>query len=138
MVLPLPEPLETRKGETLRLALDATLVDGRYLVRWQVGNERSLAAREVEEEQTSLFRIPEHVLGRRVGEELLLLDQDSGVYHILNPTGARVWELLERGESVDAIAAEVASDYDVDPARAAEDVRAILAQLRRAKLVEVS
>lgn len=139
MVLPLPEPLGMRDGETLQLTLDATLVAGRYVVTWNVeGRQSFLSGQPTDTIACRPFRIPEHVLGHRVGEELLLLDQSSGVYHILNPTGARVWELLERGADMEAIAAAVASDYDVDPARAAEDVHAIVAQLRRAKLIEAS
>lgn len=154
MVLPLLEPLNVRAGNDLQLSIEAILAAGRYVVTWQAGGgarqstfaseprsaasflERHLAsppATGVPEHAT--FRAAERVLCRRVGDELLVLDPQCGVYHVLNETAMKVWESLERG-GVDTIAAAVAADFDVDDRRAAGDVAAILMQLQEAKLIE--
>jgi PqqD family protein of HPr-rel-A system len=155
MLLPLARPLD---GSVLHLSLDMTLAAGYYVTTWQAGTDQteglrqstfladprsssSLLARQPPGAAQAaslppLFRIPERVLARRVAEELLLLDPASGVYHVLNETGAQVWESLQQGESAEAIAAAVAERYGIDAARTAEDVAVILAELQEAKLIE--
>jgi hypothetical protein len=81
------------------------------------------------------FRASEGVVCRKVGHEVLLLDPASGIYHVLNETGARVWELLRDGEAVEAIAAAVSAEYDVDAERAGADVALVVAQLEEARLI---
>ncbi|HEV7920548.1 MAG TPA: PqqD family peptide modification chaperone [Thermoanaerobaculia bacterium] len=149
MVLPLFAPL--RVHGALRLTIEATLANGRYVITWQANHgarqstflseprsgasltDRSASTPAAASGET--FRVAEHALCRKVGHDALLFDTVAGTYHVLNETGARVWELLVRGEGLDAIAAAVAADYEVDAQRAAEDVAAIVAQLREANLV---
>lgn len=155
MVLPLLTPLAMSADEPLRFTIDATLVSGRYVVTWQAGDgERqstflgeprsgaALAAREVAGDSSShavlddaKFCVADRVLSRRVGDEVLVLHLSSGVYHVLNETAARVWALLENGGGIASIAATVASEYDVDPESAADDVRTLVARLEEEKLV---
>jgi SAM-dependent methyltransferase len=153
MVLPLLQPLSVRAGEVLRLDLDATLVSGHYAVTWQAGTEQQPGTRQSTllseprrgaaraDEVAPLppratFRPSAGVVCRNVGHEVLLLDPASGLYHVLNETGTRVWERLRDGEAVETIAAAVASEYDVDAQRAAGDVALLVAQLEQARLIE--
>jgi SAM-dependent methyltransferase len=149
MVLPLLAPLAVRG--TLRLTIEATLANGRYVITWQAGGRPrqstflseprsavSLTDRTPiapAEAASATFRVSEHALCRMVGEDALLFDTAAGTYHVLNETGARVWELLAQGESLEHIALAVAADYEVEQQRAAEDVAAIVARLREANLV---
>ncbi|MBT2384090.1 lasso peptide biosynthesis PqqD family chaperone [Streptomyces sp. ISL-11] len=65
----------------------------------------------------------------------VLLDQRSGQYWELNPTGTLVVRtLLEGGEEQDAVDA-VVTEFAVDRAQASEDVAALIEQLREAGLV---
>ncbi|HEY0160899.1 MAG TPA: HPr-rel-A system PqqD family peptide chaperone [Thermoanaerobaculia bacterium] len=154
LVLPLLEPL--RPGR-LRVELESTLAGGRYVTTWHARTDEQAGARQstflseprsrasLNERipvtapgvpESARFRAADRVLARRVAQELLLLDPATGVYHVLNETGALVWESLREGGQVNAIAAEVASRYDVDPALVTGDVAAIVAELREAKLIE--
>jgi protein arginine N-methyltransferase 1 len=83
----------------------------------------------------SAFRVSDRVLSRHVGGEVLLLHLSSGVYHVLNETGARVWALLEDGGSVAGIVDTIASEYDIDAQSAAEDVRTLIASLQEEQLI---
>jgi len=66
---------------------------------------------------------------------IALLDEDSGEYWNLNPTGALVLRtLLEGGTSTDAAQA-LAETYDVDAGTASRDVQDLLGGLRSAGLV---
>lgn len=150
MVLPLLEP---RVFETLRFTIDATLVGTRYVTTWQANDgprqstflaepRSSASFRDREQTPTGVavpadatFRVSDRVLSRPVGGELLLLHLSSGVYHVLNETGARVWALLENGSGVATIMETVASEYDVDLQSAATDVQTLVARLQDEQLI---
>lgn len=70
-------------------------------------------------------RIPPHIMTRRVGEDVVVLDLQSGIYFGLDEIGVRVWGLLEKGETVSAAIAAIAEAYDV----AQETVRADVCEL---------
>jgi hypothetical protein len=155
IVLPLLAPLEVGANETLRFTIDATLVSGRYVVTWQAGDRerqstflaeprsvQSLTARKggvpggsAEIPAGAAFRVADRVLSRRVGDEVLLFHLSSGIYHVLNESGARVWELLEHGHRAASITATVALEYDVDPESAGFDVQALIARLLEEELI---
>ena len=66
---------------------------------------------------------------------IALLDEDSGEYWNLNPTGALVLRtLLEGGTSTDAVQALV-ERYDVEADSASQDVQDLLGGLHSAGLV---
>lgn len=157
IVLPLLRPLHWRAGDALHFDLEAVLASGRYVVTWSAGTQqepgarqssflsepRSAASLQDREAVTGAevvpprgtIRVSGQVLARRVGPELLLLDQATGIYHVLNETGAQVWESLQRGDAIEAIAIDVASAYDIDGERATADVAAIVSQLQQANLI---
>lgn len=65
----------------------------------------------------------------------VLLDERTGDYWQLNPTAARVVELLAGGAGAERAAAALAEEFDVDPAQALQDVTTLVDQLRVARLV---
>jgi hypothetical protein len=64
-----------------------------------------------------------------------LLDEDSGEYFNLNPSGALVLRTLLGGGSAAQAALALASEYDVDAQTADRDVADLLAELRSSGLV---
>ena len=66
---------------------------------------------------------------------MVLLDQRTGKYWMLNRTGATALALMLDGKSAQDAAAEVAAGRDVDPARALADIEALVGSLRKARLV---
>jgi hypothetical protein len=54
----------------------------------------------------------------------------------LNDTGARIWELIVSGQSVESIPAILAAEFDVDVAVAASETRRLLEALHQAGLLE--
>ncbi len=71
------------------------------------------------------FRIPEHVLARKLDDEMVLLNLDSGEYFGLNDTGTRVWELLADGRSRQEVINCLTEEFEV----AAEDALGHVATL---------
>lgn len=76
------------------------------------------------------------VVGRRVGEELVLVDLETNRIFSLNATGARIWELLEAGLEPTAIHAALQAEFEVGEPLSAEIDR-LLAALMDEELVEV-
>jgi hypothetical protein len=70
------------------------------------------------------------------GHEIVVLS-DAGEVLVLNPTGTLVWQGVEEGRSVGAIAVELSAAYGIDPASALADVRALLVQLEALHAIRV-
>ena len=81
------------------------------------------------------FRIPDTVLSQELAGDTVLLHLDTGTYFGLDPLGTRVWRLLQSGRRLPDIRETLLKDYDVAPARLDADLRALMTQLRKNRLV---
>lgn len=61
--------------------------------------------------------------------EAVIINLATGVYHSMDRVGARVWEALAAGWSVEEIAAALSAATGVQPATAAADIARVLAPL---------
>jgi hypothetical protein len=77
-----------------------------------------------------VMRIAEGVVFNRVGDELVLLDLNRGVYYGLNPIGARVWQLLAEGVAEGELTDRLYDEYDAPREMLAADLEMLLAELR--------
>ncbi len=82
-----------------------------------------------------VLRSSDDVLVRALDGEAVLLDMASGKYFGLNEVGARIWELVEKGESLGAIRAAIVAEFEVDEASAGEDLSALVVELEARGLV---
>ncbi|GAA1300597.1 lasso peptide biosynthesis PqqD family chaperone [Saccharothrix xinjiangensis] len=65
----------------------------------------------------------------------VLLDERTGRYFQLNPTGTRVLHALLDNQAADRIAGDLAADHHLDPGQVQHDVTALIGRLRTANLV---
>lgn len=72
----------------------------------------------------------ENVIWSEMDGEVILLDTASGEFYSLNETATEAWQGLERGETLDQIAASFADKYGVPAAQAQADVAELIAELR--------
>jgi hypothetical protein len=82
------------------------------------------------------LRVSKSVYARPFGEELVVLDFARGEYFALDAVGAEVWRALERGSSLQVVAAAIASTFDVSEADALRDIIALSRELLDRRLVE--
>lgn len=54
-------------------------------------------------------------LSARVGDELVMMSAEKGNYIGLSEVGARIWELIETPQEVDAVCAQLVDEFDVAP-----------------------
>jgi hypothetical protein len=81
------------------------------------------------------FSIPKHVLSRKLDDEMVLLNLDSGEYFGLNDTGTRVWELLADGRSREEVIDRLTDEFEVTVEIAAGHVTALCDELLEAGLL---
>lgn len=72
-----------------------------------------------------------------LGDEVAMLQLDSGQYYGLNPVGRRVWQLLRSPTTGQAIVDLLCAEYEVEPERCRQDVQAMLGELLKERLIEV-
>lgn len=83
-------------------------------------------------------RVPE-VVSRLIDGEAVLVHPRQGKIRVLNPVGARLWELVDGCSTVEALARSLATEYVVDLAQAQDDALAFFGDLvRRGVLTLVS
>lgn len=82
------------------------------------------------------FDVPAHVVARELEGELVLLDLESGGYFGLNPVGARIWEHVSEGASLQAVHTALMGEFDVDAGVLRDDLLELIASLEAAKLIE--
>ena len=73
---------------------------------------------------------------RTVGDEVIVLDGRSWAYLSVNESGERLWKLLTDGATESQLVSALVTEFDVDEARARDDVRAFVAALRAQDLLE--
>jgi Coenzyme PQQ synthesis protein D (PqqD) len=83
------------------------------------------------------YRLREKGLSwRRIQDEVVAVDVGTSTYVSANDSGTVLWEALSAGATRDELAALLADRFDLEPARAGEDVDAFLAQLEAQGLLD--
>lgn len=72
-----------------------------------------------------------------LGEDVMILSLQDGVYYGLDPVGARIWELLQERTTAADIRDALLDEFDVDPERCERDVVRLIRELLEARLIEV-
>ena len=78
------------------------------------------------------------VLCQSVGGEVVLLDLASERYFGLDPVGARIWNLLDQGLSLQQVLETLCTEYDAPRERLQSDLLDLVTQLADAGLVTVN
>ena len=77
------------------------------------------------------------IVGQVIDGEAVLVDPKQGMVRVLNPTGARIWELIDGRGAVADLAATLAAEYGIEPARTEVDVLSFCEDLLRRGVLTV-
>ncbi len=83
----------------------------------------------------------EQFVSRQIADEFLLipvarqLNGDNWLF-VLNEVGARIWELIDRGRSVQQIEELLLDEFDTTPGQLEEDLLRLLDQLQELGAIE--
>ena len=78
------------------------------------------------------------VAWRMVDEECIIIVPETSQATVLNPVGARIWELADGSRAMGQILEQLVNDYDVEPQVAEDDAREFLEHLVKRGLVSLS
>jgi len=70
-----------------------------------------------------------NIVSRIIDEEAVVVHLQQGRVRVLNPVGARLWELANGRRSVAELAGAIVAEYNVDEERARADVLAFINDL---------
>lgn len=82
------------------------------------------------------IRVPEDVLMRQVGDELVLLNLRDENYYGLNAVGVRLMQLAETGTTLEDATNTLITEFEVGREQLAADIRRLAAELLSAGLLE--
>lgn len=85
--------------------------------------------------EAMLPKIRSDLTVQHVGDELLVLDLQSGQIHQLNATAAWILEKCNGEMSIEAIAKDFAEHFSLDSGTATSDVTATIEQLNRVNVI---
>jgi hypothetical protein len=78
------------------------------------------------------------VVSRMVDGEAVLVDPKKGMVRVLNPAGARIWEMIDGRRTVAELAADIAAEYGIVTSRAEADTITFCEDLVRRGVLTVS
>jgi hypothetical protein len=82
-------------------------------------------------------KITEDVVYRTVGEGTVVINAETDSYHVLDPVGSRVWELLRTHGRLQQVLDSLREEYDVDSEVLHQDILYLIQELQAVGLVEV-
>ena len=89
------------------------------------------------ESTSSVVRVKE-ILSAEVGNEVVLMSIEKGVYFGLNPVGARVWSLLDEFIAVQEVFATIVEEFEVTLEQCQEEVLQLLKDMREQGLIRIA
>lgn len=79
----------------------------------------------------------EDVVAQKVGDEMVLLDLEAGLYYGLDAVGSRVWELLLEHGRLRVAFETLVEEYEVTPEILQQDLLHLVQELQTRGLIQV-
>lgn len=86
--------------------------------------------------QDPVYQRNADLIGANVDDELVMMSVEHGQYYGLGGVGPRVWELLEKPQTLDELIAAILSEYEVERSVCERDLVGFLAEMEKLGLVE--
>jgi hypothetical protein len=77
------------------------------------------------------------IIQSTIGEEVVMLDMDSGFYFGLNSVASIIWRKLEKEISFEEIISELLEDYNIDEVTCENETRIFLNQLLEKNIIKL-
>lgn len=92
----------------------------------------------VKNDGTMKIKCSEKAVWRVIDGDVVVLLPEEGMLHALGGCGSRIWELIEKGISIQEIVDNICDEYDVESDRVRKDVTEFIDSLQAMKLVEIT
>jgi Coenzyme PQQ synthesis protein D (PqqD) len=84
------------------------------------------------------IQFSKEVVWTKLGDEVAILNSETGTYFGLDPVGSRIWCLMAEGAAVDEVVSTLLSEYGVDEQLVRNDLRELVEQLAARSLLKIS
>ena len=84
----------------------------------------------------NVLRVPDNVAARRIGDETILLNLQTGTYFGLDIVGSRFLELLEQDGELAVVLRTMVEEFDVKPETLEGDILRLSEEMRSKGLLE--
>jgi hypothetical protein len=84
------------------------------------------------------IQLPKDVVWTKLGDEVAILNSQTGSYFGLDPVGSRIWCLVAEGRGTEEVVMTLLSEYGVDEQRVRTDLQELMEQLASRALVKIS
>lgn len=88
--------------------------------------------------QESIVRRDPQLISANMGDEVVMLNANTGEYLGLDRIGGRIWSKLEEPVKVEALCRELLEEYQVEWEQCLGDVVSLLNQLYASKAIQVT
>ena len=86
-------------------------------------------------EKESVFKKRDGIQPAQLGDELAMLNIDSGEYFVINEVGKDIWDQINGERNIYQIIEALAKIYEVDEKTIEKDVLYFIAELRKADVI---
>lgn len=77
------------------------------------------------------------IVSGQIDDEFIMMSIESGKYHILNPTGSRIWSLLDKPQTVAELCAALTVEFKIAPAVCQKEVMDFITQLAARDIIVI-
>ena len=75
------------------------------------------------------------VIQSRIGDEIVMLDVESGFYFGLNSVASVIWEMMKEQVDLETMVNILIKEFDVDKATCESDTKELLGQMIEKKII---
>ena len=77
------------------------------------------------------------IIQSKIGEEVVMLDMESGFYFGLNSVASIIWAMMESGISFENLCDQLTQQFEVERAVCEADTQELIKQLLEKKIIRV-
>ncbi len=85
-----------------------------------------------------VFKLSADILLQEVANEMVILNLADGQYYGLNEIGARIVQLMSRGEDISSITQNLLGEFDVEQSVLERDIQDLIEKLQQHALIEIA
>ena len=77
------------------------------------------------------------IIQSKIGEEVVMLDMESGFYFGLNSVASVIWAMMKDGITFEALCIQLMEQFDVEKSLCEADTQELIDQLLEKKIIRV-
>ena len=77
------------------------------------------------------------VIQSRIGDEVVMLDVESGYYFGLNSVASVIWDMMKKKIELNTLVENLMKDFDVDKATCELDTLELLEEMKGKKIIRI-